>query len=572
MIQQALATTQADSQVFGFIAAIDETGSTPNYIVHHRIYVNGLTGLTPNTFVYLTDAGGISATPGTVNTPIGLAISTTEALLFATPLSTRAVNLANATGTLPPANGGTGSGTTLVGGKVMVSVGQTIVEQAAPVTVLQGGIGANNANGGLNNLLPDQSSANGKVLQSDGSNTSWQSGISLPSQVGENGKVLGTDGANASWVATTASLPSQGGHGGQFLSTDGSNLSWQSAGASTGYSPEFIANGGMDIFQCQGPSVLTNYADGAYGGPDRFFLLGNSGATDIAIQRAGGDTGATYASILQNNNGSTMFISLAQILENVDARKLRGQTVYLHARVKMSSAARTMKCAIVEWTGTADVPAFGGAVGRDPVLNWASTNYTAGNFFQNTSLTVTAVSSNTAVGTSYVDLYATGAVSTSCNNLVVMFWEVGGTAAGAYWTICEASLILGNAAQIWTGVDQALNLERCQRWYQKSYDPDTYPAYPAANTIGLYKLNFGLGTVAAIEGTIPFRTTMRAIPVMSYWDNAATPNASKITYIGNANNMTGTPEGVCTRGFSMLSDASSTKTGMSFHWVADARL
>ena len=39
----------------------------------------------------------------------------------------------------------------------------------------QGGTGANTANGGLNNLLPTQTSNSGKVLETNGSNTSWQS-------------------------------------------------------------------------------------------------------------------------------------------------------------------------------------------------------------------------------------------------------------------------------------------------------------------------------------------------------------------------------------------------------------
>jgi len=45
-------------------------------------------GLTPGTLLYLTDAGGFSSTPGTIETRVGIALSPTEALLFTTGVGT----------------------------------------------------------------------------------------------------------------------------------------------------------------------------------------------------------------------------------------------------------------------------------------------------------------------------------------------------------------------------------------------------------------------------------------------------------------------------------------------------
>lgn len=57
---------------------------------------------------------------------------------------------------------------------------------ASTVTsVKQGGTGQSTANAALNALLPTQTGNNGKVLQTDGSNTSWVStsaGSGLPYQ------------------------------------------------------------------------------------------------------------------------------------------------------------------------------------------------------------------------------------------------------------------------------------------------------------------------------------------------------------------------------------------------------
>jgi hypothetical protein len=72
------------------------------------------------------------------------------------------------------------------------------------------GTGQTTANAGLNALLPTQASNSGKVLQTDGTNATWQTpaGGSLPTQTGNSGKVLTTNGTTASWgAAGTTQVP-----------------------------------------------------------------------------------------------------------------------------------------------------------------------------------------------------------------------------------------------------------------------------------------------------------------------------------------------------------------------------
>lgn len=87
-----------------------------------------------------------------------------------------------------------------------------------PLPITSGGTGQTTANAALNALLPVQASANGKVLSSDGTNTSWTSVI--PTQTNNAGSFLTTDGTNTSWAvpgvktvlcATTANLTSLAG-------------------------------------------------------------------------------------------------------------------------------------------------------------------------------------------------------------------------------------------------------------------------------------------------------------------------------------------------------------------------
>jgi hypothetical protein len=87
-----------------------------------------------------------------------------------------------------------------------------------PLPITSGGTGQVTANAAINALLPSQSGANGKVLSSDGTNTSWASII--PTQTSNAGSFLTTDGTSTSWAvpgvktvlcATTANLTSLAG-------------------------------------------------------------------------------------------------------------------------------------------------------------------------------------------------------------------------------------------------------------------------------------------------------------------------------------------------------------------------
>ena len=80
-VTTALATTAANSKVIGFIRY--KPTATTCYIDHFRV-ATGLSGLTAGNDVFLTDAGSFSASAGTYRKVLGLADSTTSAVLFAT--------------------------------------------------------------------------------------------------------------------------------------------------------------------------------------------------------------------------------------------------------------------------------------------------------------------------------------------------------------------------------------------------------------------------------------------------------------------------------------------------------
>lgn len=76
----------------------------------------------------------------------------------------------------------------------------------------------------------------GQVLTSNGNSTpSWatiSANTLLPTQTGNSGKILTTDGSNTSWTTMPSSLPSQAGNAGKVLTTDGTTASWGAFSAS----------------------------------------------------------------------------------------------------------------------------------------------------------------------------------------------------------------------------------------------------------------------------------------------------------------------------------------------------
>ena len=245
-------------------------------------------GVAPDAFVALSvDASGIKFSDGSVQTTAsggGVAgVSSFSAGTTGLTPATGTTGAVTLSGTLGVANGGTGA-TTLTGivkgsgtsalsaalaGTDYVVPSGSITGTASNVTgtvaIANGGTGQTTANSALNALLPSQASNSGKVLSTDGTNTSWITaggGSGTVTSVGVSGGTTGLttsggpvtssgtitlDGtlalANGGTGATTQSgaanavLPSQASNSGKFLTTDGSNVSWATAGGGGGGTP-----------------------------------------------------------------------------------------------------------------------------------------------------------------------------------------------------------------------------------------------------------------------------------------------------------------------------------------------
>lgn len=231
-----------------------------------------------------------------------------------------------------------------------------------------------------------------------------------------------------------------------------------------------LINGGMQINQ---RVVTTGAADDTYIN-DRFYILTQTNTITIS-QQALPVNGVQSAVRLTQAQAVAQRMGVAQIIEAVNCQNVRGQAVASNWWVT-SSTSQTIRYAILEWTGAAD------AVTSDVVNDWTSSTYTAGNFFNATTLTVTQTGSLAVTAATPALLPAiTGVCGSATNNLIVFVWTSATCAQNVTLDISMAQCAIGTSlnAFVWPQMPEVL--AQCQRYYQKSFAPTTAPAQ-AINT------------------------------------------------------------------------------------------
>ena len=175
-------TTKGDLYTFSVANARLPVGLNGTVLVADSSTLTGLNWLSvPGvsgsvTGFTFTNANGVSGTVATPTTTPNLTLS----LGAITPTSVAAsgtVTGSNLSGTHTGTSSGTNTGDqtiTLTGDVTGSGTGSFAVTYNGVVPILKGGTGQTTANASLNALLPSQAANVGKVLQTDGTNTSWQ--------------------------------------------------------------------------------------------------------------------------------------------------------------------------------------------------------------------------------------------------------------------------------------------------------------------------------------------------------------------------------------------------------------
>lgn len=317
------------------------------------------------------------------------------------------------------------------------------------------------------------------------------------------------------------------------------------------------ANGGGWFFQRTDPATLTAVADDTYG-PDRWNILTQTAS--IQIDRTTGNTGR-YAIRLKQNQASAQRMGMEQILEASDSIAMRGRTVRLQFNAKCSTTT-TLRYAIIEWTGTAD------SVTSDVVNNWASATYTASNFF---IASTTATTGTTSVGTGYTACSLTATVSSSANNLILMVWTDGTAAQNVTVELSEIMLCDNALARDWLPDPMQVELARCQRYFQKTYDTDAPPGTVTSNgAFQIYAPATGIG-VCIMNWN--FKTSMRVAPTVTSYSSNSGAAGKMYDANGGTGDIAATVQQPSTGGVLIYNGASFTAGfTVRFQAAADAEL
>lgn len=239
----------------------------------------------------------------------------------------------------------------------------------------------------------------------------------------------------------------------RFIYCDGSAFYTTSASSAANLY-NYLLNGDGRINQ----GSVTSAADDVYAW-DQHYALTQTGSVGTTTTSATADN-IPYMMRMTQSQASAQRMGNAQPLENIETLKLRGKTVTLGGRLRCSSA-QAIRFAILEWTGTADI------LISDVVNDWTNGVYTTGNFFNSTALAVASVGSITPTANAVTSWSLTGTVSTSANNLIVMYWTEGPAAQNVtldmVWHLVE-----GDASGVASPALQRNNAEElllCKRFF-----------------------------------------------------------------------------------------------------------
>lgn len=274
-----------------------------------------------------------------------------------------------------------------------------------------------------------------------------------------------------------------------------------------------IINGGFNFFQRTTPGTLTSVSDNTYG-PDRWKVMTQT--TSVQIKRVTDLLGVPfkYSCQLKQNQSSAQRMGLLQIIESCQSMSCRSKPITAQVRIKCSSS-QPIRIALLEWTYLPDTTL------PDFVNDWTSSTYTTSNFFTSANTTVVGVDSVTPTADTWTSLTLTGDVSSSCANLILFIWTEGTAAQDVTLDISECDVHFGSYVRNWSPMNEAIELQMCQRYYEKSYPIDT--AVGSASSPGQFAspvMNTALSYVWTIYYLQNKRTAVNPV-IYSTYDGAS---------------------------------------------------
>lgn len=335
-----------------------------------------------------------------------------------------------------------------------------------------------------------------------------------------------------------------------------------------------IINGEFDYAQRQVPGTLTTYSNttGRTYAADRWGMTNENAS--IQFQRI--DTSSAtevnlnarfYGKYKKITGVGKMFIS--QVIESGNIMHLRGRTVRVQAKLRCSVAsAMNVRLGLIQLAnaGTIDaipatfLSAFG-AVGTDPTPG-TNLAYIAPNASPTgDGGTINGNALDCALTVNWVRFSATFTVPSNCKNLVMGIWTNGQPAVNDELNISEVGIYEGHEIRDWFPRIQGDQFARCQRYYQKTFAPDTTPAQNGGVS-GALRGQVAIAGAVATSSTIQWRFVipMFKTPTLTFY-NPSAANAF-LRNIGAGTDAT------ATSGANITSEAADVNATGLAAWVA----
>lgn len=320
-----------------------------------------------------------------------------------------------------------------------------------------------------------------------------------------------------------------------------------------------VINGAMSIWQ-RGTSFAapTNLAYLA----DRWFNIW--GAAGRTYSRQSGFSGAQYCLRAQRDSGNavTTAFGIAQILESTQLYALQGKTVALsfdvRAGANFSPGSGNISISVTSGT-TSDQGASsywsGAWTGVTSVLSAASAISASASRFISTPFTIPAGCLELAI--------------------VIQATPTGTAGAADYFEVTNIQLEVGSVPTTFESLSQALELELCQRYFEKSFPLGTTPAQNAGAGTGEFNFMAGKAGALAEFGYIPYKTRKRGTPATITTYNPAAANAQVRDITAAADCSAVATANSTDTGFRIgATGNASTAVGniLGAHWTAEAEL
>lgn len=256
---------------------------------------------------------------------------------------------------------------------------------------------------------------------------------------------------------------------------------------------------------------------------DRWYVLTQTGA--IAVTRQNNpEAGAGYGIRLTQSDASSQRMGIAQIVLNANCRDMRSVLSQFAGRVRRSDGGN-VRVAILEWTGTQD------AVTSDVVADWTNGSFTAGAFFNSTTLNVIGVGSVNTTAATWTDLTTSGTFGASTTNVILFAWSETVMATGATLDFNRFQLEKGAKATAFENLPISVEQDQCRYYYIKTYDLATAPATSTANNAPTWTSR---GADQADRWTFEFGRQMRTGPTVTvYSTTGATGNVRSLSAVAD---------------------------------------